>query len=167
MCARTACCSRIMANLRIVPLFVVVGLRSPQSRLKPPPSTDFFNHLLYCYKCILTPWESTKLRNHPHDCSPPLSVNRIRRIADWREYRHLCHACTQTPSRLICHSCTRVSRAASVRGSCGMLGSRCGSVRSRRASVRGSPLAIGTDTAQPRPRCCPCTHRPVCREGPG
>ena len=38
-----------------VPLCVAVGLRPSQSRLKPSPSTDFFNHLLYCYKSIPPP----------------------------------------------------------------------------------------------------------------
>ena len=48
LCAGTARGSMTMANMRKVSLCVVLGLRPSQSRLKPPPSTDFFNHLQYC-----------------------------------------------------------------------------------------------------------------------
>ena len=139
-----------------------------QLRLLLCPRTQATNfiHLLYCYKSIPPPIGSTKRRNHPprlQYAAPCLSRPiRQRRIADLREY------CTQTPSRHLCHSCTRISRARCPdRGSCGILGSRCDSVRSCRASVRVSPLNIGSDTSQPRPRGCSCTHGLVCREGPG
>jgi hypothetical protein len=129
------------------------------------PESFSLDRLLYCYKDITRP-------DGGHEASAPPAVRcacpRPRRFAYLREYRHLCHACTHTPSRHLCHSCTIVYRPRCPdRGSCGMmLGSpRCDSVRSRRASVRGSLLTIGTDASQPRPRRSPCTHGPVCREG--
>jgi hypothetical protein len=130
------------------------------------PLNRLFNHLLYCYKRIPLPEGGTTRRHHPprlQSGAPclPLPV-RQRWIPDLRE------SCSQTPSRNLCHSCTRVSKARCPdRGNFGMLGSRCDSVRSRRASVRGSPLNVGSDTSQPRPRVCSCTHDLVCREEPG
>ena len=158
-----------MANSHKFHRRVVVGLRPSQSRLKPSHSTGFLN---YCtVMCVSLAPAGGHEASAPPAVRRDLRLPRPRRFAGLREYRHLCHACTHTPSRHLCHSCTRVSRSRCPdRGSCGMmLGSpRCDSVRSRRASVRGSPLTIGTDASQPRPRRSPCTDRFAGRDrGPG
>ena len=120
-----------------VPLSVVVGLRRSQSRLIPSPSTDFFNHIRYCYKTNPPPSGSTMRRQHPSrlQFTAPCLLRPIRE----RRITDLTESCTQTPSSCLCHSCTRVSRARCPdRGSCRMLGSRYDSVRIRRACMRRS-----------------------------
>ena len=141
---------------------MVVGMRPSQSRRKPPPCTDFFNQLLYCYKGILPPEGKHETSEQPPQlrsaapCQADSGGSQTGGIPSFVSRLH--------SNSLASH--VSLLPAALVRGSSGMFDSRRDSVQSRRASVRVSALNIGTDTSQPRPQCCPCTHGRICRERP-
>ena len=169
LCAGTARGSRTMANFRRVQLCAVVVLLSSQSRLKPTPQPNLSITSYTLIRISLHPRGSTKCRHHPPSLqsAAPCQAGSGGSQTDGNTA-----TCATLDLKLPRVTCATLAFAYleppdSVRGSCGMLGSHSDSVRRRRASVRGSPLTKGTDTAQPRPQFCSCTHGPVCLEGPG
>jgi hypothetical protein len=140
LCAGTGRGSRTIANLRSA---IVRSIRTSaiSSLLKPLPSTEFFNHLLYCYEGIPSPEGSKKRRHHPPrlQSAAPCQAGSGGSQNGGNTVTCATFALTFPRFTWATLALAYLQPAASVRGCWEMLGSLCDSVHIRRASVEGRP----------------------------